>query len=133
MSHIHRFHVYFGDTDAAGIVYYPNFYRWMDQASHELFKEKDLSPSKLQSEKNIIIPLVEAKCQFKRALFYEDEVEIHSKVIEIKNKVLKIEHRFLRGEEEVAAGYEIRIWTSKQNDRLRAEPVPDDVIKILQD
>src|SRR5690625_3475341 len=113
MSNVHRFKVYFGDADPAGIVFYPNYYRWMDQASHEFFNAKGLPPSKLQKDRNIIIPLVEANCKFKRALFYEDEVEIHSKVAEIKNKVLKVEHRFVRGEEEIATGYEVRIWTRK--------------------
>ena len=29
----YRFKIRFGDTDAAGIVFYPNYYRWMDEAT----------------------------------------------------------------------------------------------------
>ena len=35
----YSFQVRWGDTDAAGIVYYPNFYKWMDEATHEYFKK----------------------------------------------------------------------------------------------
>lgn len=132
MSNIHLIKVYFGDTDAAGIVYYPNYYRWMDQASHEFFKAKGYALSELQTEKDIIVPLVEANCTFKRPLFYEDEVEIHTKVAEIKNKILKLEHCFIRREEVIAEGYEVRAWTKKQEDRLRAEAVPKDIVDVLQ-
>ena len=31
----YSFKVRWGDTDAAGIVFYPNFYKWMDEATHE--------------------------------------------------------------------------------------------------
>jgi acyl-CoA thioester hydrolase len=30
------FKVEWGDTDAAGIVYSPNDYKWMDQATHSV-------------------------------------------------------------------------------------------------
>jgi len=132
VSNIHHIKVYFGDTDAAGIVYYPNYYRWMDQAAHEFFRAKGYALSELQTEKNIIVPLVEANCSFKQPLFYEDEVEVHTKVSEIKNKILKLEHRFVREDEEIAAGYEIRAWTKKQEDFLRAETVPEHIIDILK-
>lgn len=131
MTNIHSFQVYFGDTDAAGIVFYPNYYRWMDQATHEFFKAKGLSMASLQKEKSIFVPLVEANCKFKQPLFYEDQVEIHTKVVEIKNKILKLEHLFVRGKDEIATGYEVRVWTSKQNGRLQGETVPQNIIDIL--
>ena len=36
-THIHRVDVHFGDCDAAGIVFFPNFSRWMDEASGAFF------------------------------------------------------------------------------------------------
>lgn len=32
--------VSFGDCDPAGIVYYPNFFRWIDRTFHALLREK---------------------------------------------------------------------------------------------
>lgn len=35
----YTFKVRWGDTDPAKIVFFPNFYRWMDEATHEFFEE----------------------------------------------------------------------------------------------
>lgn len=127
MKNIHRIKVAFGDTDAAGIVFYPNFYRWMDQAAHELVGAAFLPVSRLQKERNIILPLLETFCQFKTPLFFEDQVEVHSQVIEMKDKVFKVEHVFKRGGKVVAEGYEVRAWTSIESGRPKAVSIPEEV------
>lgn len=40
--------VNWGDTDKAGIVYYPNFFKWFDIAGHQFFRSCDLAPAKLE-------------------------------------------------------------------------------------
>ena len=37
-AHVTRFTVEFGDCDPAGIVFYPNYLRWMDAASLHFFR-----------------------------------------------------------------------------------------------
>lgn len=32
-----KFQIQWGDTDRAGIVYYPNYYKWFDLAGHNFF------------------------------------------------------------------------------------------------
>ncbi|MCG7336285.1 acyl-CoA thioesterase [Sporosarcina sp. ACRSM] len=127
MKNIHPIKVVFGDTDAAGIVFYPNFYRWMDQAAHELVGKAVLPVSKLQTERKIILPLLETFCQFKSPLFFEDQIEVHSQVVEVQNKVFKVEHVFKRREQVVASGYEKRAWTSTADGVPKAVPIPEDV------
>lgn len=131
MKKIYTFRVVWGDTDAAGIVFYPNFYRWMDQASHELLRSAGFPVAKLQSDEKIITPLLEAFCQFKSPLLYDDEVAVHSEVVEVNNKVFKIKHTFKKGDQVVAEGHEVRAWTSVAEDRPKAVPVPEHVKNIL--
>ncbi|WP_101845187.1 thioesterase family protein [Halobacillus sp. Marseille-P3879] len=133
MKHFHHIKVRFGDTDAAGIVFYPNYYKWQDQSTHELFEAAGYSISKLQKEDQVIIPLLEAFCQFKSPLFFEDKVSVQTEVKEINNKVFKVEHRFFRDEERVAEGYELRAWTSTAGERPKAVPLPESIQKNLLD
>ncbi|MEX2105226.1 MAG: thioesterase family protein, partial [Bacilli bacterium] len=109
MESVWEFKVRFGETDAAGIVYYPNFYKWMDQASHEMFLGIGVSTSKLLKEQKGI-PLVEALCQFKNALHFDDWIKIVTTVVEVRNKVFKLQHTFYLGDTIAAEGYEIRVW-----------------------
>ena len=50
--------VEFGNTDAAGIVFYPNYFMWFDKGTHWLFKSMNLAPKELLE---LIIALF---CQF---------------------------------------------------------------------
>ncbi|MFB4162434.1 acyl-CoA thioesterase [Alteribacillus sp. JSM 102045] len=34
--------VNFGETDGFGIVYYPNYFRWFDNATYHFFREMDV-------------------------------------------------------------------------------------------
>ncbi|MFD0693535.1 acyl-CoA thioesterase [Paenibacillus sp. GCM10027628] len=129
-STVWEFKVRFADTDAAGIVYYPNFYKWMDQATHEMFESIDFATSKLLSEKKGI-PLVEAYCQFRRPLHFSDYIKLVSVIEEVKNKVLKIKHMFYREDELIAEGYEIRAWVSMSDGVLKAQLLPEEIRHIL--
>jgi 4-hydroxybenzoyl-CoA thioesterase len=122
----YSFKVRWGDTDAAGIVFYPNFYKWMDEATHEFLASIGLPSSTLYSEQQVSVPLLEAHCQFKSPLFFEDAVIVRSSVVEMQSKVFKISHKFFKGEKMVAEGYEIRAWTSFK-EKPKACPIPDEV------
>jgi acyl-CoA thioester hydrolase len=120
------FRVRWGDTDAAGIVFYPNFYKWMDEATHEFLAYIGFPSSTLYVEQKVGVPLLEAHCQFKSPLLFEDRVIVRSQVVEIQNKVFKISHRFFKDEKMVAEGYEVRAWTSFKQ-KPKAFPIPDTV------
>lgn len=124
------FEVKWGDTDAAGIVFFPNFYKWMNEATHHFFKKIGHDCATLLREEKISVPLLEAKCQFKTPLFFEDQVTIHSTIREVRNKVIIIDHVFERDSEKIAEGYEIRAWTSFEG-KPKAVLIPDNVREAL--
>ncbi|KWW11019.1 4-hydroxybenzoyl-CoA thioesterase [Peribacillus simplex] len=121
-----RFGVRWGDTDAAGIVFYPNFYKWMDDATHEFLSAIGYPTSTLYAEQQVNVPLLEANCQFKSPLFFEDRVTVRSAVVELHQKVFKINHEFFKDEKLVAEGFEIRAWTSFK-EKPKSYPIPDEV------
>jgi 4-hydroxybenzoyl-CoA thioesterase len=126
LKNIYTVKVQFGDTDAAGIVFYPNFYRWMDQAAHDLIGNAILPVSQLQKEKNIMFPLLETFCKYHSPLHFEDVVEIHSEVSELRKKVFKVHHDFIKNGNVVASGYEVRAWTTIVDGKLKAVEIPED-------
>ncbi|WKB37204.1 thioesterase family protein [Terrilactibacillus sp. S3-3] len=108
------------------MVYYPNFYKWMDEATHHYFREIGYPTSKLFFDQQVSVPLLEAHCVFKKPLLFEDRVVVESSIKELHNKVINIGHTFKRGEQTIAEGYEIRAWTSFKGG-LKAQPIPDEV------
>ncbi|MGE7544412.1 acyl-CoA thioesterase [Sporosarcina newyorkensis] len=116
--------VQWGDTDAAGIVYYPNYYKWMDQATHNFFKSIEFATSRLMKEEQIGLPLLETRCNFFQPLVFEDPFIISTTVIEIRDKVFQLSHRFYKESELVAEGSEVRAWTSFEGNKPKAVSIP---------
>ncbi|WP_017753414.1 acyl-CoA thioesterase [Calidifontibacillus oryziterrae] len=125
--------VNWGDTDKAGIVYYPNYFKWFDIAGHQFFRSIGLSPATLEEEKGIILPLLDAKCSFEKPLYYDDIITIQTEVAEIHNKVVKLNHAVYRGSDKTGYGYEVRGWVKKSDGTYKAVPIPDDVVSILKE
>ncbi len=124
--------VAWGDTDAAGIVFYPNFYKWMVNGTNELFDTIGFQASKLFSEEKIGLPLLETYCTFKSPAFFEDTIQIVSVIDEIHEKIFKIFHRFFREDTLLAEGYEVRAWASFAGNRPKSIAIPDQVRHAMQ-
>ena len=127
----YSFKIRFGDTDPAGIVYYPNYYRWMDNATHELFNTINY-PTRSLKEKNIVTPLLEANCVFKSPGYYHHTITIQTDVEYVKSKVFKLRHTFYDNDTLLAEGYEVRAWVSIENEQLKATTIPDDIRTELE-
>ncbi len=127
----HKVKVYWGDTDAAGIVYYPNFYKWMDEATHEFFTTIG-HPTDVLFKENIIVPLVETHCNFKQPVLYNVELTVQSEVVLLKEKAFKIAHHFYFEGELVAEGYEVRVWASTVEGRAKGVAIPEELKRKLQ-
>lgn len=127
----YRFKIRFGDTDAAGIVFYPNYYRWMDEAAHEFFSNLGYPTDQLMAEK-LATPLLEAHCVFKSPGFFNREVVLTTKVEYVREKVFKLVHIFTDDGTVLAEGYEVRAWVSFESGRPKMEPIPEDIKQKIQ-
>jgi 4-hydroxybenzoyl-CoA thioesterase len=126
----HRFlvQVCFGDCDPAGIVFYPNFQRWMDAASLNFFLGCGIPPWKtLERSHNIVgTPLLEISSRFITSASYPDQLEIHTCVETWKGKVFTQLHRVMRGETLICEGRETRIFVKRLEDgTLKGIDIPD--------
>ena len=61
-SYSHR--IAWGECDSAGIVFYPNFYRWFDQGSHELVRKAGHTVLSMRQQGHDIL-LVETGCTYR--------------------------------------------------------------------
>lgn len=123
--------VNWGDTDKAGIVYYPNYFKWFDIAGHQFFRSCNLAPSKLEEERQIILPLLDVRCTFEKPLLYEDVITVRTIVEEINNKTIKLRHEVYNGKQRTGHGYELRGWVKQIGSEIKAVSIPKDVIDIL--
>lgn len=94
-GHRHRERVRFGDTDAAGIVYYANYLRWFEAGRAELMRAAGLPYHEVVNE-GAYLPVIETWCRYRSSARYDDEVEIESWVHELRHATLLVAHRIYR-------------------------------------
>jgi len=124
--------VQFGDCDPAGIVFFPNFQRWMDEASLAFFLQCGVPPwRELVKTRGIVgTPLLEVTTRFIAAVTYAERLDVETWVEEWRDKVFIQRHRMRRGDTLICEGIETRAFVRRDvdnPDRLRAIPIPDDI------
>jgi 4-hydroxybenzoyl-CoA thioesterase len=124
--------VEFGDCDPAGIVYFPNFFRWMDAASRHFFIHRGVPPWR-DTERDwgvLGTPLVDVQARFIAPASYGDRLRIDTAVTEWRRKSFVQRHRIWRGGQLLVEGTEVRVFAARAVDGsagIRAVPIPPQV------
>lgn len=131
-THIHRVTVHWGDCDPAGIVFFPNFNRWMDESSLAFFNACGLPPwRELERTRGIVgTPLLEIHTRFMRPATYGDQLEVHTSIEEWSAKTFRHRHVIKRGETVLNEGTEVRAFVVRDPEnpgRIKAIPIPEDL------
>ncbi len=115
-----------GDCDDAGIVFYPNYFRWFDNAFHHLLRSCGIGQRTLVERFDTIgTPIADAGARFLRPATYGDDIVIHTRVEEWHRKMFRVAHRVLRDDDLIAEGHELRFWgqIDKATGKLRAAEI----------
>ena len=134
-SNIHRITVLWTDCDPAGINFYGNYFKWMDEASYYLFKAAGLRWEEWGSRWNSIgCPIISAHGDFRSPARFGDQIDIESRVSEWGKSSFTVTHVFREGERLTAEGYEKRVFctgTPTDPSSITSAPIPDDIRAAL--
>ena len=109
---IYEVKVIFGDCDPSGIVFFPNFCKWMDASSLHFFMECGIPPWRELAKTTGIIgtPLLEIHTKFMRTATYGETLQVHTCVEEWREKVFIQKHVIQRGDTVLCEGRETRAF-----------------------
>ena len=128
-----RTRVRFGETDAAGIVYYPTYFTWFDTGTFGLLRSGDEPARDKRGGPKYPLPIVECGATFLGPLQFDEEIEIVSTVASIGESSLRVEHevRTLAGTT-VARGFERRVYVTVTEGKLGKAPIPTELRARLE-
>lgn len=107
--------VEWGECDPAGIVFYPNFYRWFDDGTQTMMAEHGFGQAEMIEKFNIAgFPLIETHAEFKFPVRWGEQVQVECTVVGHSKKTFKVFHKVLVSRETCVEGYEIRFWAGKK-------------------
>jgi 4-hydroxybenzoyl-CoA thioesterase len=134
--HTTEFTVEFGDCDPAGIVYYPNFFRWMDAAARHFFAAAGVPPwRELEARTGIVgTPVIDASARFVRPASYGERIAIDTTIAEWRGTRMVLKHVVRRGEQVLVEGEEVRVFARRHPEdpaRIQAVPPPQSARALL--
>ena len=124
--------VMFGDCDPAGIVFFPNFSKWMDASSLNFFVKRGVPTWRdLYKTTGIIgTPLLEINTRFISPATYGERLRVHTSIQAWRRKVFIQKHIVKRGDTLICEGTETRAFCIRHPDdpdRIKAVAVPEDI------
>ncbi len=113
-----------GDCDDAGLVYYPNYFYWMDTAFHRLLKSGGLSLRIIGERFNAHLPILEANGKFLARATYDEPLAVFAEVAHWGTKSFRVVYRGFRDDEPVFEGFEARVWALRTDGPIQTAPIP---------
>lgn len=108
MHHINNLKISFGDCDPAGIVYYPNTFRWMDATFHDFLRGFGGHAELCAQLGSKGLGLVDASAQFRSPMLDGDELAVHLSIQTWSSKTVTVAYEGRVGERLAFSGREIR-------------------------
>jgi YbgC/YbaW family acyl-CoA thioester hydrolase len=122
----HTRRVQFYETDAAGIVHFSWFFRYMEEAEHALWREAGLSIAPAGAE--IGWPRIAAAFDYHRPLHFEEEFEVSIAIAAITRKTIQYTCLITRGPTKIATGnLTIACVSTRAPEPLRAIDIPPEI------
>jgi len=83
--------VYYEDTDAQGVVYYANYFRFMERARTEWLRSLGVDQPKLMYEERRIFVVTETKAEFVVPAKFNDELVVTARLSNLTRATFDIE------------------------------------------
>jgi acyl-CoA thioester hydrolase len=123
-----RRRVHFYETDVAGIVHFSVFFKYMEEAEHALWREAGLSIHAVNDD--IGWPRVATAFEFYRPLRFEDEFDVHLRVVQMTAKTIRYECVLTKNDEKIANG-SMTIACVQKKPTMRAIEIPAEIAQRL--
>jgi YbgC/YbaW family acyl-CoA thioester hydrolase len=120
-----RRRVHFYETDAAGIVHFSNFFRYMEEAEHALWREAGLSITNRKA--GVGFPRIATSFEYHRPLRIEDEFDVCIKVVGKSEKTMRYQCVLTKGDEPIATGSLTIVCVTIVDGQMKAIPIPPDI------
>jgi acyl-CoA thioester hydrolase len=95
--------VRYAETDRMGVVYYANYFVWFEVARADLLRSLGWTYREME-ETGVLLPVIEAQCEYKRPAQYDDEVAIETTGVIMSPVRIEFQYRVtVAGQTEPAA------------------------------
>lgn len=95
----HRFglRVYYEDTDLAGIVYYANYFRFIERARTEMIRQAGIDQGRLRDDRGIVFAVRSLTADYLVPARFDDELVVETRLLRLTGARVELSQDVLRG------------------------------------
>ena len=115
--------VYYEDTDAGGIVYYANYFKYIERARTEFLRSLGLAQSRLLSHEDTAFVVRHIQAEFLRPAKLDDCLTIHTQLTDIGGASLRMQQQ-VKNESKVLFMSQVRLGVIDASGRPKRLSLP---------
>ena len=122
--------VQFYETDMAGIVHFSWFFRYLEEAEHAMWRQAGLS---IAGGSGIGWPRIAASFEYYRPLRFEDEFDVHLRIVGKDARTIRYEGVISMGETPIATGtLVVKCVSNRPGEPMRSIDIPPEIDALFQ-
>jgi acyl-CoA thioester hydrolase len=116
--------VRYAETDKMGIVYYGNYFIYLEIGRVEYLRQRGLDYRRMELDDDSFTVVGEAKCRYRRPARYDDPLRIRTRVTSLRSRTIAFGYEILHHEtgELLATGETIHVVCDSNG---RPKPLPE--------
>ena len=101
----------YAETDQMGIIHHSVYAIYYEQARTEFFNAIGFRYNEIEAD-GLMTPLIELKCKYKKPAYYNEEIEVRTKLIELTPVKFTLQYDIYNKEEQlINIGKTTLAWT----------------------
>lgn len=122
--------VRYADTDQMGVVYYANYFVWLEIARTEFLRSLGVDYCNIEKEKQLALPVIEAYCKYKAPARYDDIIVVKTVASQVKNSGLRFDYKLINKESGILLAEANTAHVFIDNERKPVR-IPDKIRSLL--
>ena len=128
---IYQRRVEFAETDAAGMVHFSVFFRYMEEAEHAVWRAAGMDIYANHEERSW--PRIAATFDFKAPLRFQDEFEVRTEIGAVSRSTIQWAHTIVRGDVVIGKGTVTAVYVAKNRDgSMKSTEIPAEITSRLR-
>ena len=129
MDHKYKVRIYYEDTDAAGVVFYANYFKFTERARTELIYEKlKLKHLEMKKKFDVIFVVKSLSSKYIAPAKFEDDLTVVSKIVEKSPVRLVLEQNIEKGNKLI---FTSKIELAVVSSEGKITKLPDQLLSLI--
>lgn len=124
--------VQFSETDMAGVLHFANYYRYMEEVEHAMWRSVGECVLTREGDWELSWPRVATACEYASPARFEDELDLSLTVQRIGERSVTYEVEFRRDGKRLALGTTTAVCCDISGGRFAPIPIPPRIRELLE-